>query len=101
MPEAGSKTSDAESPRFEEVAGGEAPPKGASEVDKAPLGEEEEEEDHDMHFTRKRKKPESKEPAPKEFTKQKATQKEPNKKQVVKRDAERLKKLPLLQRVNR
>ena len=42
MAEAGSETSDAESPRFEEVVGGEAAPKAASRAAKAPLEEEEE-----------------------------------------------------------
>ena len=71
MVEAGSEASDAKSPRFEEVGGGEATSEAANRAGKAPL--EEEEENRDMHFKRKRKNPESKEPAPKEFTKQKAT----------------------------
>ena len=88
MSKAGSEALDSESPRFEEVGGGEAAPETSSGAGRAPIEEEEEEEeqkDRDTHFKWKRKKPELKEPAPKEFTKQKATQKEPHKKQVVKR----------------
>ena len=85
MVEAGSEASDADSPRFEEVGGGEAAPEAASGAGRAPFEEEEEEEDRDTHFKRKGKKPESKEPTPKELNKQKATHKEPRKKQGVKR----------------
>ena len=80
LAEVGSKTSDAESPRFEDVGGGEAAPEATSGAGKAPLEEEEEEKDRDTHFKRKRKMPEPKEPTRKE-----ANQKEPRKKQVAKR----------------
>ena len=82
LAEARNEASDAESPRFEDV-GGEATLEATSGVGKAPLEEEEEEENCDTHFKRKRKKPELKELVSKEPTKKEPTQKEPRKKQVV------------------
>ena len=61
LAEAVSEASDIESPRFEDVDGGEAAPEATSGAGKAPLEEKEEEEDHDTHFKRERKKPEPKE----------------------------------------
>ena len=64
LAEVGSEVSDAKSPCFEDVGGGEAAQEATSGVGKALFEEEEEKEDHDIYFKQKRKKPESKEPAP-------------------------------------
>jgi len=61
LAEAVSEASDIESPRFEDVDGGEAAPEATSGAGKAPLEEKEEEEYHNTHFKREQKKPEPKE----------------------------------------
>ena len=53
MAEVGSEASDAESPRFDDVSGDKAAQEAISGVGKAPLKEDEEEEDPNIHFKRK------------------------------------------------
>ena len=50
LAEARSGASDAKSPHFKDVGGGEATPEDTSRAGKAPLEEEEEEEDRDTNF---------------------------------------------------